>query len=323
MKKLMNVLPLLLVVVLLFGTACQSNKKKDAESVNVTLFDKDLPEIKTLVNGEWELVSGKNAREFCEYENTFIKFADDQYVWTEDGKAEPGALNWRKADTGAGYEAYLMDVFYETNPAYLVAVSPVRMTLLVKRYTRALCKPFHEITEERYYELLECLPPARMQSDWFLVGEPYYRTLYALCFESDGRYFRAERPIRLSNAEIYRRFREHMEKVNLHPAIVKKASSSETLTNPSKIVAVSNAAMSALTVDEKTNPYTLLTVALAFKSATGSNGISGSVYWSDPDYYVDGVGSSVLLDDAKNTELFNQLADGTYKAGTVGNLAEG
>ena len=63
MKKLMDVLPLLLVVVLLFGTACQSNKKKDAESVNVTLFDKDLPEIKTLVNGEWELVSGKNARE--------------------------------------------------------------------------------------------------------------------------------------------------------------------------------------------------------------------------------------------------------------------
>ena len=117
MKKLMDVLPLLLVVVLLFGTACQSNKKKDAESANVTLFDKDLPEIKTL-----ELVSGKNAREFCEYENTFIKFADDQYVWTEDGKAEPGALNWRKADTGAGYEAYLMDVFYETNPAYPVSI---------------------------------------------------------------------------------------------------------------------------------------------------------------------------------------------------------
>ena len=64
MKKLMDVLPLLLVVVLLFGTACQSNKKKDAESANVTLFDKDLPEIKTLVNGEWELVSGKNARDF-------------------------------------------------------------------------------------------------------------------------------------------------------------------------------------------------------------------------------------------------------------------
>ena len=122
MKKLMNVLPLLLVAVLLFGTACQGNKKNGVENVNVTLFDKDLPEIKTLVYGEWELVSGKHARELCEYENTFIKFADDQYVWTEDGKAEPGVLNWRKADTGAGYEAYLMDVFYETNPAYPVSV---------------------------------------------------------------------------------------------------------------------------------------------------------------------------------------------------------
>ena len=100
MKKLMDVLPLLLVVVLLFGTACQSNKKKETENVNVTLFDKDLPEIKTLVNGEWELVSGKNAREFCEYENTFIKFADDQYVWTEDGKAEPGGFELAQSGYG-------------------------------------------------------------------------------------------------------------------------------------------------------------------------------------------------------------------------------
>ena len=88
-------------------------------------------------------------------------------------------------------------------------------------------------------------------------------------------------------------------------------------------MAESNAAMSALTVDEKTNPYTLLTMALAFKSATGAPTTPPPPPSSDPDYYVDGVGSSVLLDDAKNTELFNQLADGTYKAGTVGNLAEG
>ena len=140
MKKLMDVLPLLLVVVLLFGTACQSNKKKDAESANVTLFDKDLPEIKTLVNGEWELVSGKNAREFCEYENTFIKFADDQYVWTEDGKAEPGALNWRKADTGAGYEAYLMDVFYETTRKSDDVCQPTLPILCLSKETLLSCK---------------------------------------------------------------------------------------------------------------------------------------------------------------------------------------
>ncbi|PWG65302.1 transcriptional regulator [Bifidobacterium callitrichidarum] len=105
-------------------------------------------------------------------------------------------------------------------------------------------------------------------------------------------------------------------------AIIKKASSAQTLTNPAKVSKLANAGLDSLTVDNKTTPFTLLSMALAFKDATGSNGISGSVYWSDPDYYVDGVGSSVLLDDAKNTELFSELAAGTHAAGTVGTLAE-
>ena len=105
-------------------------------------------------------------------------------------------------------------------------------------------------------------------------------------------------------------------------AIVNKASSKETLTNPKTVTTMAEAGLSALTVDGKTTPLTLVNMALAFKDATGSKGISGSVYWSNPDYYVDGVGSSVLLDDAKNTELFSQLAAGTHAAGTVGTLAE-
>ena len=117
MKKL---LPLLLVAVLPFGMA-QSNQKK-TECVNITLLNRELSEIKALVNGEWELVSGGNARELCEYENTFITFADDQYVWTEDGKAEPGALNWRKTEIETGHKVFLMDVFYATHPAYPVSV---------------------------------------------------------------------------------------------------------------------------------------------------------------------------------------------------------
>ena len=105
-------------------------------------------------------------------------------------------------------------------------------------------------------------------------------------------------------------------------AIVKKASSKETLTNPKMVTTMAEAGLSALTVDGKTTPLTLVNMALAFKDATGSKGISGSVYWSNPDYYMDGVGSSVLLDDAKNTELFSQLAAGTHAAGTVGTLDE-
>ncbi|KFI50205.1 LCP family protein [Bifidobacterium biavatii] len=105
-------------------------------------------------------------------------------------------------------------------------------------------------------------------------------------------------------------------------AVMKKAMGASTLANPAKLAKLASAALGSITVDENTNPYTLAAMALAFRSATGSNGVNGSVYWSDPDYYVDGVGSSVLLDDSANTELFSQLAAGTHKSGTVGTLAE-
>lgn len=106
-------------------------------------------------------------------------------------------------------------------------------------------------------------------------------------------------------------------------AIISKTMSKETLTSPSKVTKAMDAALSAVTVDHKTSPLTLARMAFAFKSATGSKGISGSVYWTDPDYTVDGVGSSVLLDETRNTELFSQLAAGSHAAGKVGTLSEG
>ena len=88
----------------------------------LTLYDKSLPEIKKYVDGKWELVSSESPHESCEYENTFIEFKGDDYVWTENNRPEPGALNWRLADTGAGYRSYLMDLFYADHPAYPLAL---------------------------------------------------------------------------------------------------------------------------------------------------------------------------------------------------------
>ncbi|WEV73023.1 LCP family protein [Bifidobacterium sp. ESL0790] len=105
-------------------------------------------------------------------------------------------------------------------------------------------------------------------------------------------------------------------------AIMSKALASSTLTSPSKVQGLAKAALSAVQVDQKTNPATLVSMAMAFKSATGKQGITGSVYWTDPEYYVDGVGSTVLLDDARNQALFDDLANGTHKPGTVGTAAE-
>lgn len=128
MKNVKWLLSGLVICLCMLCINCQSDKSKGQKKYpvktgNCTLFDKSLPEIKEYIHGEWELVSGGNSRELCEYENTFIEFDGDKYIWTEDDKEEPGNLNWRKAETGAGYEAYLMDVFYAEHPAYPLAIN--------------------------------------------------------------------------------------------------------------------------------------------------------------------------------------------------------
>ncbi|MCI1831375.1 MAG: LCP family protein [Bifidobacterium sp.] len=104
-------------------------------------------------------------------------------------------------------------------------------------------------------------------------------------------------------------------------AIAKKASSASVLTNVGMTKKVAEASLDSVSVDDQTNPYTLLQMVLAFKEASGTKGVTGSVYWTDPDYYVDGVGSTVLLDDSKNLSLFSELASGSHASGTVGTLA--
>ncbi len=114
---------------LLLSTSCNTDKsKKDSAeaakpAVRTTLFDKSLPEVKQLVDGRWALLSGKNATQECEFEDTFITFKGDQYIWTSEGVDEPGELNWRQAPTGSGYDAFVMDVFYANHPSYPLAIS--------------------------------------------------------------------------------------------------------------------------------------------------------------------------------------------------------
>ena len=105
-------------------------------------------------------------------------------------------------------------------------------------------------------------------------------------------------------------------------AIMKKALDYNTLLNFGKVKKLAETGLASVIFDEKTNPGTLWEMAQAFKEATGPSGISGTIYWTNPDYQVPGVGSSVLLDDAKNLDLFNQLASGTHKPVLVGTLAE-
>jgi LCP family protein required for cell wall assembly len=106
-------------------------------------------------------------------------------------------------------------------------------------------------------------------------------------------------------------------------AIAKKAASKSTLTNFSKTQKVVKSALSAIKVDEDASPYSLLKMAMAFKDATGSDGITGTIYYSNPSYYPpSGIGSTVLMDSDKTSDLFTKIANGTQKKGTVGGYSE-
>ncbi len=135
MKQLISI-TILVNLLLSFSSCKQGQQQKENTSkqetkteVNTTLYDKSLSEIKQLINGKWELVKSKNVSEENEFENTFILFDNDRYVWTEDGESEEGKMNWRKTDTGNGYESYLMDVFYEEYPSYPLAIKGNTLTI--------------------------------------------------------------------------------------------------------------------------------------------------------------------------------------------------
>jgi hypothetical protein len=59
-------------------------------------------------------------------------------------------------------------------------------------------------TEERYWEMLECLPPAAYIVEGFLVGEPYDhhattgQPRYEAFIKRNGQYLHASRPMRKS-----------------------------------------------------------------------------------------------------------------------------
>lgn len=96
----------------------------------------------------------------------------------------------------------------DNNPA-LIAVDSEEVTKLVKEHRDKLNKePFIEIDEDRYDDLFDCLPPARMLHDAFFVGECYQYDLYPFCFKIDGRYFQGKRILNTPKDVLYAEIKE-------------------------------------------------------------------------------------------------------------------
>lgn len=68
----------------------------------------------------------------------------------------------------------------EKNP-YLIAVSGNTVRKMIRIHLQSLCGPFSEITEERYFDYMDVLPPIRHTRNFFFLGEPYHADIYWFC----------------------------------------------------------------------------------------------------------------------------------------------
>ncbi len=133
-----------------------------------------------------------------------------------------GCLTSMRDDVHDDYNGLTLEELREReNNPHLIAITPELIMHKLDQCEKAMMQPFAEITEERYYDLMDCVPPKRMCRNGFFVGEAYSGNLYDLCFHHGKRYFKALRPITLSDKEIDRQINEFAAKLNTHPSIIK------------------------------------------------------------------------------------------------------
>jgi LCP family protein required for cell wall assembly len=103
--------------------------------------------------------------------------------------------------------------------------------------------------------------------------------------------------------------------------ITSSAASPSTLVNPGRQVSLIRAGTDAMTLDQGTDVVDLGRLALAFRSATGTGGITGTPPIRSLDYRPgDGIGSTVQLDPDQTPTFFQQVRDGTLPPGVVGGV---
>lgn len=102
-------------------------------------------------------------------------------------------------------------------------------------------------------------------------------------------------------------------------AIAETAVEPSLLWHPREQIALVDAGTDALTVDQDTGMVNLASLALAFRRATGPEGVTGTPPVASLDYRPGGIGSAVLLDEELAPQFWIDVRDGNLEPGsTVG-----
>jgi len=99
-------------------------------------------------------------------------------------------------------------------------------------------------------------------------------------------------------------------------AVTKEAASPSSL-NPARQLKLMNAGVGALAVDNDSNIIDLGRLALAFRNASGSDGVRGTPPISSANYQPGGIGSAVLVTEEDAAWFFGRVADGSITSDDV------
>ncbi len=103
-------------------------------------------------------------------------------------------------------------------------------------------------------------------------------------------------------------------------ALTSQVAEPSLLFKPGEQTSLIDAGTGALSVDESANILDLGKLALAFRAANGSGGITGTPPISDLDYRPGNIGSAVLLNPDTAPGFFAAIRDGSLPAGPVGGM---
>lgn len=115
----------------------------------------------------------------------------------------------------------LRELRIENDNSNLISITPKRMNFLMRRYIKTLQLPFKEITEERFDDYMNCVPPKRFTRNSFFVGECCYADLYTFCFKLDDKYYCGLRSIKTSDNDLLRQIRDFDKHISFKAKLIK------------------------------------------------------------------------------------------------------
>ena len=137
-------------------------------------------------------------RKFIVDQNSKYNCGVQTYIYRDDAGQERAAYSGslRSLRVDLTLSEYLAE-----NPTYKV-ISEAELDALIEADEAARCEPVHKVDKERYWDMLEVLPPGSYCNDSFYVIERITGNLVSWFAEICGEYYETVDYASKSNADI-------------------------------------------------------------------------------------------------------------------------